>query len=61
MKNSGAALKVLGLLAVVLLGGLFFFTIIGVFGLKLAIASLLVFVLGTVVISRMAPAQEVEL
>ena len=38
----------LGALAAALLGVLFFFAIVGVFGLRLAIAGLAVFVLGAV-------------
>jgi len=40
----------LGALAAALLGVLFFFAIVGVFGLRLAIAGLAVFVLGAVVL-----------
>jgi hypothetical protein len=42
--------------SVVFIGGLFFFIIIGVFGLKWAIGGLLVFVLAAVVIfSKLSP------
>jgi hypothetical protein len=51
--------RVLGLLTVVVLGGVFFFVIVGVFGFKLAMAGLLVFVLGAVVIYRIAPVEGV--
>jgi hypothetical protein len=40
----------LGALAAALVGVLFFFAIIGIFGLRLAIAGLAVFVLGAVVV-----------
>jgi len=40
----------LGALAAALLGVLFFFAIVGVFGLRLAVAGLAVFVLGAVVV-----------
>jgi hypothetical protein len=44
------------MVSVILIGGLFFFIIIGVFGLKWAIGGLLVFVLDAVVICRKLPA-----
>jgi hypothetical protein len=44
-------------LTVALVGVLFFFAIVGVFGLKLAIAGLAVFVLGAVVVCVAFPAQ----
>jgi hypothetical protein len=43
-----------------LLGALFFFLIIGVFGLKFAIGGLLVFVVGAVFISQAFPAEGAE-
>jgi hypothetical protein len=46
---------------VALIGVLFFFIIVGVFGLPLAIAGLAVFVLGAVVVCRAFPSEEAEL
>jgi hypothetical protein len=43
-----------------LVGALFFFAIIGVFGLRLAIAGLAVFVLGAVVVYAAFPTQGAE-
>jgi hypothetical protein len=40
---------------------LFFFIIVGVFGLPLAIAGLAVFVLGAVFVCRAFPSEEAEL
>jgi hypothetical protein len=50
----------LGALAAALLGVLFFFAIVGVFGLRLAIAGLAVFVLGAVVLYVTFPTAGVE-
>ena len=50
-KDVGAALA----------GVIFFFIIMGVFGLRFAIAGLVVFVLGAVVICRAFPADGAEL
>jgi hypothetical protein len=44
-----------------LIGVLFFFTIVGVFGLPLAIAGLAVFVLGAVVVCRVFPTEGARL
>ena len=44
-----------------LIGVLFFFIIVGVFGLPLAIAGLAVFVLGAVVVFRVFPTERAEL
>jgi hypothetical protein len=44
-----------------LIGVLFFFIIVGVFGLPLAIAGLAVFVLGAVVVFRVFPTESAEL
>ena len=41
----------------VLLGVLFFFIIVGVFGLRFAIAGLVVFVLGAVIVCRAFPTE----
>ena len=48
-------------MAAALAGGLFFFIIVGVFGLRFAIAGLVVFILGVVVVYRAFPAERVEL
>jgi hypothetical protein len=50
-----------GLAGTALLGALFFFLIIGVFGLQFAIGGLLVFVVGAVLISQAFPAEGAEL
>lgn len=60
MPNGSVVGKGAGLLAVVLLGVLFFNVIIGVFGLTLAIVGLVVFATGAVVISCMARNEGVE-
>jgi hypothetical protein len=52
--------RVFGLTAA-LIGVLFFFIIVGVFGLPLAIAGLAVFVLGAVVACRAFPTERAEL
>ena len=44
-----------------LLGVLFFFIIVGVFGLRFAIAGLVVFVLGAVIVCRAFPTERAEL
>jgi len=44
-----------------LLGVLFFFIVVGVFGLPLAIAGLAVFVLGAVVVCCVFPTERAEL
>ena len=53
--------RLAGLTGTALAGVIFFFIIIGVFGLRFAIAGLVVFVLGTVVICRAFPADGAEL
>jgi hypothetical protein len=54
---SGTVIRKTGeMVFVILLGGAFFFIIIGVFGLKWAIGGLLVFALDAVVICRKLPA-----
>lgn len=50
-----------GLTATALVAVIFFFLIVGVFGLRFAIAGLAVFVLGAVVIYRAFPAGGAEL
>lgn len=56
MTNSTVLRNIGEMFSVVFIGGLFFFIIIGVFGLKWAIGGLLVFVLAAVVIFRKLPA-----
>ena len=60
MKTSNVLRRVLGVTAA-LLGVLFFFIIVGVFGLPLAIAGLAVFVLGAVVVFRAFPTKDARL
>ena len=61
MTNSTVLRNIGAMFSVVFIGGLFFFIIIGVFGLKWAIGGLLVFVLAAVVIFRKLPAGGVKL
>jgi hypothetical protein len=56
MKTSKELRRVYGVTAA-LIGVLFFFTIVGVFGLRFAIAGLAVFVLGAVVVCRAFPTE----
>ena len=56
MKTSNALRRVYGVTAA-LIGVLFFFIIVGVFGLPLAIAGLAVFVLGAIVVFRVFPTE----
>lgn len=49
--------KTLGFLVPSLVGAMFFFAIIGVFGLRIAVAGLLVAVIGAVVLVRRVPAE----
>jgi hypothetical protein len=56
MKTSRELRRVYGVTAA-LIGVLFFFTIVGVFGLPLAMAGLAVFVLGAVVVCRVFPTE----
>jgi hypothetical protein len=60
MKTTNVLRRVFGVTAA-LIGVLFFFIIVGVFGLPLAIAGLAVFVLGAVVVSRAFPSEGAEL
>ena len=60
MKTSNVLRRVLGVTAA-LLGVLFFFIIVGVFGSLLAIAGLAVFVLGAVVVFRAFPTEGARL
>jgi hypothetical protein len=58
LKNlSSTFTKILGFLVPVLVGVTFFFAIIGVFGLGIAVAGLLVAVIGAVVLVRRVPAE----
>ena len=56
MKTSNVLRRVYGVTAA-LIGVLFFFIIVGVFGLPLAIAGLAVFVLGAIVVFRVFPTE----
>jgi hypothetical protein len=56
MKTSNVLRGVYGV-AAALIGVLFFFIIVGVFGLQLAIAGLAVFVLAAVVVCRVFPTE----
>ena len=60
MKTSNVLHRVYGVTAA-LIGVLFFFIIVGVFGLPLAIAGLAVFVLGAVVVYRVFPTEGARL
>ena len=60
MKTSKVWRRVYGVTAA-LTGVLFFFIIVGVFGLPLAIVGLAVFVLGAVVVCRGFPTERAEL
>jgi hypothetical protein len=54
-------LPTIGAVAAALLGVLFFFIIVGVFGVRFAVAGLVVFILGGVVVYRAFPAEGAEL
>jgi hypothetical protein len=56
MKTSKELRRVYGV-TTALIGVLFFFIIVGVFGLRVAIAGLAVFVLGAVVVCRAFPTE----
>ena len=60
MRN-GSPLHRLESIAAALVGVLFFFAIVGVFGLSLAIAGLAVFVLGALVVYLAFPIEDAEL
>jgi hypothetical protein len=60
MKKSNLLRRVYGGIAA-LIGVLFFFIIVGVFGLPLAIAGLAVFVLGALVVCRVFPTEGAKL
>ena len=59
MRTSNLLRRVYGV-AAALIGVLFFFIIVGVFGLPLAIAGLAVFVIGAVVVCSALPTQRAE-
>jgi cell shape-determining protein MreD len=59
--RSSKWLRRLGVVAAALIGVLFFFIIVGVFGVRFAIAGLVVFILGAVVVYRAFPAEGAEL
>lgn len=61
MRNSKDTGRLAGLTGTALAGVIFFFIIMGVFGLQFAIAGLVVFVLGAVVICHAFPADGAEL
>ena len=58
--GNGKPLQQLQSMAAALVGVFFFFAIVGVFGLRWAIAGLAVFVLGAVVVCLAFPAQGAE-
>jgi hypothetical protein len=60
MKTSNGLRRVYGATAA-LIGVLFFFIIVGVFGLRFAITGLAVFVFGAVVVFRAFPTEAAEL
>jgi len=60
MKTSNVLRRFYGV-TTVLIGVLFFFIIVGVFGLPLAIVGLAVFIVGAVVICRVFPAEGARL
>ena len=60
MKTSNVLRRVFGV-TVALIGVLFFFIVVGVFGLPLAIAGLAVFVLSALVVCRVFPTEGARL
>jgi hypothetical protein len=58
--RSSKSLRRLGAVAAALTGVLFFFIIVGVFGVRFAIAGLVVFILGAVVVYRAFPVEGAE-
>lgn len=60
MRNSQRPRR-LGGVAAAFAGGLFFFIIVGVFGVRFAVAGLVVFILAAVVLYRAFPAEGAEL
>ena len=61
MSDGKNLLKLAGGTGATLLGALFFFVIIGVFGLSFAISGLLVFVVGAILICRTTSAEGANL
>jgi hypothetical protein len=59
--RSNERLGRLGGVAAALVGALFFFIIVGVFGVRFATAGLAIFILGAVVVCRAFPAEGAEL
>jgi len=53
--HKSGVIETAGILATVVAGAIFFFTIIGVFGLRLAILGLAVAILITIVVTRRDP------
>jgi hypothetical protein len=60
MKTSNVLRRFYGV-TTVLIGALFFFIIVGVFGLPLAIVGLAVFIIGAVVVCRVFPTEGARL
>ena len=60
MKTGNALRRVYGVTAA-LIGVLFFFIVVGVFGLPLAIAGMAVFILGAFVVCRVFPTEGARL
>ena len=60
MKTSNVLHRVYGVAAAII-GVLFFFIIVGVFGLPLAIVGLAVFIIGAVVVCRVFPTEGARL
>jgi hypothetical protein len=58
--RSSKGLRGLGGVAAAVVGVLFFFTIVGVFGVRFAIAGLVVFIVGAVVVCRAFPTEGAE-
>jgi hypothetical protein len=58
--RSSKKLRLLGAVTAALAGVLFFFIIVGVFGVRFAIAGLVVFILGAVVVYRAFPVEGAE-
>jgi hypothetical protein len=58
--RSSKSLRRLGAVAAALTGVLSFFIIVGVFGVRFAIAGLVVFILGAVVVYRAFPVEGAE-
>ena len=61
MSDRKYLLNLAGVIGATLLGALFFFVIIGVFGLSVAVTGLLVFVVGAILICRATSAEGANL